>query len=75
MLNWILIGASAPLILIGLLWRQNIISKKSSDTSGKKIKRNSIFAVALVALGGFLLQPGYFLLYSDPRKVPSLSSL
>jgi len=55
MLNWILLGVSVPLVAAGYLWRRNIKSKLSPDsTVSKAAKRSKLFAVVLLAAGAYL---------------------
>ena len=55
MLNWILLGVSAVLIITGILWRRSILRSSDPDAEPEKEdKQKKIFAVVLIAAGGFL---------------------
>jgi len=65
MLDWILLGVSVLLITAGYLWRRSIISKCSP---GKSARRNKIFAVILIAVGGFLFSTRLLDIIFGPQK-------
>jgi len=55
MLDWILLVFSAMLIIAGSLWRRGILKNPGPDAKpDKKDKQKKIFAVVLIAAGGFL---------------------
>jgi len=55
MLDWILLAVSAVLIITGILWRRTILRNSDPDAKPeKKDKQKKIFAVILIAVGGFL---------------------
>jgi len=55
MLDWILLGVAAVLIVAGILWRRSILRSSDPDAKPeKKDKQKRIFAVVLIAAGGFL---------------------
>jgi len=73
MLDWILIGTSVLLIIGGYLWRRSIISKLSPGTAiNKTVKRNKLFAVILVVIGGFLLITRSLDVIFGPQATPTL---
>jgi len=55
MLDWILLAVSAVLIIAGILWRRTILRNSDPDAKPeKKDKQKKVFAVILIAAGGFL---------------------
>jgi len=73
MLNWILLGASVPLMAVGYLWRRSIVSKLSPDSIiGKRDKRNKIFAIAVIVVGGFLFSTRALDLIFGPEATPTM---
>jgi len=69
MLDWILLGVSAFFIATGYLWRRSIISKHSPD---KSAKRNKVFAVIFIAIGGFLFSTRLLDIIFGPQKSQQL---
>ena len=55
MLNWILLGVSAPVIAAGFLWRRSIVKKlRANPAPDKKLKRAKTFALMVFIIGVYM---------------------
>jgi len=68
MLNWILLGVSAVLIIVGFLFKKRLKPTGIDKTD----KRNKLLDVALIAVGGFLFVTRLLSLIFGPGEAPKL---
>ena len=55
MLNWVLLGASVPIIAAGYAWRRRVVAKiRSVEAPGKKDKRLKLFATIIIVIGVYV---------------------
>ena len=55
LVNWIILGASVPVIAAGFLWRRKIGAKLRSDAApGKKLKRLKYLALMVIIIGVYM---------------------
>ena len=67
MLNWILLGVSAPVIAAGFLWRRGIEKKlRASTAPDKKLKHAKTFALMVFIIGVYMFMTRAIALIFSP---------
>ena len=75
MLNWILLGVSVPLFILGYLWLRNIKAKINNSSTAlqntvidKAMKRGKIIAILLISAGGYMFLTRLLTLIFGPEE-------
>jgi len=75
MLNWILLGVSVPLFILGYLWLRNIKAKINNSSTAlqntvidKAMKRGKIIAILLISASGYMFLTRLLTLIFGPEE-------